>query len=153
MVCHGPDPPDNSPHELSSPSRPDLLMNGPQAGEESDEELNEHFGYEPLAQGPEALQSDHDSDDDMESPESEQPPPADVPPIETMDAVLTREVWSSPRPVDPIQMDNQRAQEVMSAMANFALPSTAIPEWAQSIPEEQWKQTLNDRIEKMKSNR
>lgn len=41
----------------------------------------------------------------------------------------------------------------MSAMANFALPQASIPEWAQSINEEQWKQTLKDRIEKLKNNR
>lgn len=38
-------------------------------------------------------------------------------------------------------------------MANFALPQTSIPEWAQSITEEQWKQTLHDRIEKLRENR
>lgn len=38
-------------------------------------------------------------------------------------------------------------------MENFALPQGSIPEWAQSISEEQWKQTLNERIEKIKSNR
>lgn len=41
----------------------------------------------------------------------------------------------------------------MSAMANFALPQTSIPEWAQTITEEQWKETLNDRIEKLRNNR
>lgn len=40
----------------------------------------------------------------------------------------------------------------MTAMANFSLPQTQIPEWAQSISEEQWKQTLIDRIEKIKNN-
>lgn len=43
--------------------------------------------------------------------------------------------------------------QVMSAMANFALPQTSIPDWAQSISEDQWKQTLKDRIEKIKENR
>lgn len=40
----------------------------------------------------------------------------------------------------------------MTAMANFALPQASIPEWAQSVTEDQWKQTLNDRIEKIKNN-
>lgn len=40
----------------------------------------------------------------------------------------------------------------MSLMANFALPQTSIPEWAQSVSEDQWKETLNDRIEKLRGN-
>lgn len=119
------------------------------------------------------------------------PPSDNVPPIESMESVITRTVWNAPRPAeDPIQMDNERAQQVgiienyytslyyyalfvtwvaaefkegflykmidwfqvMSAMANFALPQASIPDWAQSITEDQWKQTLNDRIEKIKSN-
>uniref|UniRef100_A0A1E1WEK3 Male-enhanced antigen 1 n=1 Tax=Pectinophora gossypiella TaxID=13191 RepID=A0A1E1WEK3_PECGO len=151
MVCHGPDPPDHSPQELTPPTRQELLMNGPQA-DESDEEQTEHFGYEPLPQGPDAVHSDHESDDEDENV-GLQVPPSDVPTIEPIETALTREVWNSPRPIDPIQMDNERAQEVMSAMANFALPQTSIPEWAQSISEEQWKQTLIDKIEKIKSNR
>ncbi|KAI8422385.1 hypothetical protein MSG28_006245 [Choristoneura fumiferana] len=132
MVCDGPDPPDNSPHELTPPPRHDLMMNGNQA-EESDDE-NEYFGYEPLPQGPEAVHSDDESDDDSQpNVESQQAPSNDVPLIESMDNVLTR--------------------EVMSAMANFALPQASIPDWAQSITEEQWKQTLNDRIERLRSNR
>lgn len=38
-------------------------------------------------------------------------------------------------------------------MANFALPQASIPDWAQSITEEQWKQTLDDRLERLRSNR
>ncbi|XP_072938729.1 uncharacterized protein [Epargyreus clarus] len=149
MVCDGPDPPENTPHNLSPPPR-HLLTNG-NHHEDSDEEQNEHFGYEPLPQGPEAVFSDRDSSDD-ETDENEAPTNG-VPDIEPMEATLTREVWNVPRDTDPIQMDNDRAQQVMSAMANFALPQTSIPEWAQSVSEEQWKQTLNDKIEKIRSNR
>lgn len=66
MVCDGPDPPDNTPHELNSPPRHDLMMQGAQA-EDSDEEQNEVFDYQPLPQGPEAVHSDHEnSDNDTE---------------------------------------------------------------------------------------
>lgn len=64
MVCDGPDPPENNPHEIVPPPRNELIMNGNQ-GDDSDEE-HEYFGYEPLAQGPELAVSDHDSDDDPE---------------------------------------------------------------------------------------
>ncbi|KAG6453095.1 male-enhanced antigen 1 [Manduca sexta] len=148
MVCDGPDPPENNPHELNPPPRHELIMNGQQA-DESDEE-NEYFGYEPLAQGPEITHSDRESDEDVPN---NVPPTNNVPPIESMDNILTRDVWNTPRNSDPIQMDGERAQQVMSAMANFSLPPTSIPEWAQSISEEQWKKTLSDTIEKIKNNR
>lgn len=148
MVCHGPDPPENNPQELVPPPRGELIAGG--NGDESDEE-RDYYGYQPLAQGPDVGHSDHDTDDDAEN--NEVTPPNDVPNIETMDTAITREVWNTPRNIDPIEMDSERTQQVISAMANFALPQASIPEWAQSINEEQWKQTLKDRIEKLKSNR
>lgn len=62
MVCDGPDPPENNPHELNPPPRYELMMNG-NPPEESDDE-NEYFGYEPLPQGPDHNLTDHDSDND-----------------------------------------------------------------------------------------
>ncbi|CAH0714281.1 unnamed protein product, partial [Brenthis ino] len=150
MVCDGPDPPDDSPQNLIPPPRHELIANG--THDDSDDEQNEHFGYEPLPQGPDAVLSDHDSEDETEH-NNTLTPPQNVPTIEPMENVISREVWSMPRSNDPIQMDTERAEQVMSLMANFALPQDSIPEWAQSISEEQWKQTLNDRIEKLRSNR
>ncbi|XP_045768529.1 male-enhanced antigen 1 [Maniola jurtina] len=150
MVCDGPDPPDDSPQNLIPPPRNELMANGNH--DDSDEEQNEHFGYEPLPQGPEAVFTDQESDDDIEN-NGIQTAPNNVPPIEPMENALTREIWNVPRVNDPIQMDNERAQQVMSLMADFALPQDSIPEWAQSVSEEQWKETLNDRIEKLRSNR
>ncbi|OWR48285.1 male-enhanced antigen 1 [Danaus plexippus] len=148
MVCEGPDPPDNSSQDIIPPSRHDLITNG---HEDSDDEQNEHFGYEPLPQGPEAVLSDHDSDNENDTVEV-QAPVNNIPQIEPMESALTREVWSMPRPNDTIQMDSERVQQVMSIMANFALPQASIPEWAQSVSEDQWRQTLNDRLEKLQGN-
>lgn len=36
----------------------------------------------------------------------------------------------------------------MSVMAGIKLPTTAIPEWAQGIPEEKWKEDLLEKIRK-----
>lgn len=63
MVCDGPDPPENNPNELIPPPRHELLMNG-NLDEASDDEQNEHFGYEPLPQGLEVIHSDHENSDD-----------------------------------------------------------------------------------------
>ncbi|KPJ12025.1 hypothetical protein RR48_06395 [Papilio machaon] len=152
MVCDGPDPPENSPNNLTPPPRHELINGN---NEESDDEQTEYFGYEPLPQGPDGAITDfgdRDEDSDSTYAEDQEVPSQDVPAIEPIENVLVREVWSTPRSTDSIQMDNERAQEVMSAMANFALPEASIPEWAQSISEEQWKQTLNDRLERLRNN-
>ncbi|XP_013183118.1 male-enhanced antigen 1 [Amyelois transitella] len=149
MVCDGPDPPENNPQELTPPPRHELMMTGTMP-EDSDDE-NEYFGYLPLSQAPENAMTDHDSDDE-ETSNASPVPASDLPPIEPMDAALVREVWSTPQ-ADTIQMDNERARQVMNAMANFALPMSSIPEWAQSISEEQWKQTLQDKIDRLRNNR
>jgi hypothetical protein len=60
-----------------------------------------------------------------------------------------REIWSGLSSGDSIEMGNERAEEVKAAMANFALPVSAIPEWASAVPEEQWKQQLLDQIQKL----
>lgn len=49
--------------------------------------------------------------------DNETDPP--VPPIEPIDNTITREVWSSPRPADTIQMDNERAQQVILCLPLF----------------------------------
>lgn len=45
-----------------------------------------------------------------------------MPAIEPIENALVREVWSTPRPTDSIQMDNERAQEVY----NFLFVSSFI---------------------------
>ncbi|KAG7306472.1 hypothetical protein JYU34_009107 [Plutella xylostella] len=149
MVCDGPDPPENTPQDLTPPPMHSLMMEGPQVdNEDSDEEANEYDGYQPLPQGPEGFIAENGhSDSENEMVEEPEVPRDPVPPIEPMDRVITREVWSEPRQEDPIQMDSERAQQVMSAMANFELPQTSIPQWAQCITEDQWKQTLRDKID------
>lgn len=60
-----------------------------------------------------------------------------------------KEVWSGSSNGDSIEMGSERAEEVRAAMANFALPLSAIPDWASAVPEEQWKQQLLDRIQRL----
>lgn len=43
---------------------------------------------------------------------STEPQNNDVPAIESMDSLLTREVWNAPLRTESIQMDNERAQQV-----------------------------------------
>lgn len=77
--------------------------------------------------------------------------PTDIPQIVPAEEIILKEVWSGPPPkTSDIEMDSEKVDEVKQAMANITLPSTAIPEWAMNIPEEDWKQELLERIEKLK---
>ncbi|XP_069686760.1 male-enhanced antigen 1 isoform X2 [Periplaneta americana] len=60
-----------------------------------------------------------------------------------------REVWSGASSGNNIEMGSEQAEQVRAAMANFALPASAIPAWASAVPEEQWKQQLLDRIQRL----
>lgn len=59
-----------------------------------------------------------------------------------------REVWSAPSG-NSIEMGSEQAEQVRAAMANFALPQSAFPAWATAVPEEQWKQQLLERIQRL----
>lgn len=50
----------------------------------------------------------------FQSNEANETLPSNVPPIEPMEHALTREVWSVPRSNDPIEMNNERAQQVLA---------------------------------------
>ncbi|CAH2076237.1 unnamed protein product, partial [Iphiclides podalirius] len=111
MVCDGPDPPENAPNDMTPPLRHDLV-NG-NNHDESDDEQTEYFGYEPLPQGPDgAIMDFNDSEDEIENTEEQQVPIQNVPNIEPVENTLVREVWSTPRAADPIQMDNERVQQM-----------------------------------------
>lgn len=58
------------------------------------------------------------------------------------------QVWTTPCPAK-IDLDADKINQVKTAMANFKLPTTAIPEWATSVTEEQWKHELIDKIKKI----
>jgi hypothetical protein len=61
----------------------------------------------------------------------------------------TLEVWSSQSHTSNIELDADKINQVKTAMASFTLPSTAIPEWANSISEDQWKEQLIHRIQEI----
>nr|CAI5837053.1 unnamed protein product [Callosobruchus analis] len=105
--------------------------------------------YQPLAME-DSEESNHGSseDEELENQASgiTKPPDANLPPITPIEETLVKEVWSAPPPKD-IEMDSKKVDEVKKAMANITLPPGGIPEWAESIPEEEWKQYLLKRLQ------
>lgn len=59
------------------------------------------------------------------------------------------QVWSSSILSKNIDMDADKINQVKHVMASFSLPNAAIPEWANTVSEEQWKEELMDRIKSM----
>ncbi|KAL6258654.1 hypothetical protein P5V15_010607 [Pogonomyrmex californicus] len=61
------------------------------------------------------------------------------------------EVWSCPNNRSDIDLDATKIKEVKSVMASITIPETSIPQWANTISEEQWKEQLLMRIKQMQN--
>lgn len=137
----------NNQDELSTPS-PNTIQVQHNDTDTEDEE-NMYNGYEPLPTNDTGI-NDVDSDDSIspaDNSEETSTPTNDLPPIVPIENDLVKEVWSAPAPKEvDIEMDANRVQQVKQVMQNIVLPSTSIPEWATSIPEDEWKQQLMERL-------
>lgn len=136
-----PDP--DNPSEDIAPNNEIILV----TDTDTDDEDNPYNDYEPLPMNDITDLSDEENNH-SDSDEASEPTPDSLPQITRIEATLVKEVWSAPLPraVD-IEMDSTRVDEVKKAMNNFTLPPSAIPEWANTIPEEQWKQQLINRLQ------
>ncbi|KAK4886304.1 hypothetical protein RN001_002575 [Aquatica leii] len=140
-----PEPPDNM-EESFTTNHGEIVM-----PTDSDSEEEVPFdGYEPLPldapdEVNESSDSENDSGLDSVSHASSQ---ENLPPITRIENTLVKEVWSTPSTVD-ITMDSIKVNEVKEAMANIKLPLSAIPEWANNIPEDEWKQHLYNRLQSL----
>jgi len=144
-----PDPPDNTDENFAT-NHENIIMGTDSDTDDDDVALD---GYEPLPLGPvdDVNEESSDSDDDSGVGSGGQHSSNEnLPPINPIEGTLVREVWASPRPfVVDIAMDSEKVDEVKQAMAGITLPASAIPEWASSIPEEQWKQHLINRLQNL----
>lgn len=145
-----PEMPDDSEPSLSTNNNEVILV----TDSDSDNDEVNHNGYEPLPLTPpddanEIDDSDSESDNDSGLGSAGQQSHNDsFPAIVRIESQLTQEVWSEPTPsaVD-IEMDSNKVDQVKQAMANITLPSSSIPDWANNIPEDQWKQHLFDKLQ------
>ncbi|XP_043278376.1 male-enhanced antigen 1 [Venturia canescens] len=136
------------------------LTAGARAVNESDSEDEDTgmTGYMPLSQVPTDADPMLDEDDDFEDEEWIS---ASVERSQGLSTVLddeqqggpseTIQVWTSLCNRSNIELDPDKINQVKSMMATFTLPVTAIPEWANTISEEQWKEELIDRIKEMQN--
>ena len=112
-------------------------------------------GYVPLSQVP--ADSDpmlyEDDDDEWASNAGEPSQSLPIPSMELQPDCMseTIEVWSSPHNRSNIDMDADKINQVKSMMASFTLPTTAIPEWANTVSEDEWKERLIGRIKEIQN--
>ncbi|XP_015609096.1 male-enhanced antigen 1 [Cephus cinctus] len=149
-----------SPEPSQEPMKENLnapnLSLGVRAMNESDSEDEDigAAGYMPLSQVP--ADSDPMLDDEDEEWISAPVNSNEILPGSSVDepqepSFETLQVWSSSCDRSNIDLDADKINQVKSAMASFTLPTTAIPEWANTVSEEQWKQQLIDRIKEMQN--
>lgn len=122
----------------------------PAADSDSDEETNNYEGYQPLPGNAEDACSEEESDEDdgvtTNNVQQQSPPAKDLPDIVPIERTLLKEVWESGLSKD-IEMDSSKVDAVKRAMVNITLPASAFPDWANNVPEEEWKATLLNRIQ------
>ena len=61
----------------------------------------------------------------------------------------TEAVFTQPRASnsgDSISMDNDRVEQIRSAMSAFQLPPSAIPNWASELSDEEWRKMLSEKL-------
>ena len=119
---------------------------------DSEEDVPDYNAYQRLPLTPNDTYF-HDSDSESEEDNAHGGAHCFVPPIVSDEDGLEQEVWSkSSVSQADIQMDGDKVNEVKQAMANFTLPATSFPDWAKNVPEEQWKNHLMERLERMNKN-
>jgi len=63
------------------------------------------------------------NDDDIRAYLQNQPPPVNVPPITSSDSELEAQVWKEERAVDTIELNEEKTQQILTAMSKFTLPN------------------------------
>lgn len=133
---------------------PNLLLEPERINDSDSEDDVGMAGYVPLSQIPADSDPILYEDEDEEWISNAGEPSQALPPLlESQQDYIseTVEVWSSPYNRSNIDMDADKIDQVKSMMASFTLPTTAIPEWAKTISEDQWKEQLIGRIKEMQS--
>ncbi|XP_017471546.1 PREDICTED: uncharacterized protein LOC108362897 isoform X2 [Rhagoletis zephyria] len=134
----------------------------PVPSDDSDNEINStdaYDGYQPLAMVEDVNDTAMDDNESIEDNSEDTIQYADsdsacgngeagnLPPVESADAEIERQVWSEPRPKElQLELDNSKTTQILNVMANITLPNAVVPDWAAGVPEERWKAELLERI-------
>ncbi|XP_062553280.1 male-enhanced antigen 1 [Armigeres subalbatus] len=135
-----PELPDQN-EEIDFRMEENIVINTDGTTDDSENEYNEenaYMGYQPLN-----MRDMNSMMEDSDTSESNDPEIHDDDSIE----LLNVDVWNAPRPNElNIELGPEKAEQILSVMAGIKLPSISVPQWAQGIPEESWKEELLRRI-------
>ncbi|GAB6020650.1 hypothetical protein CHUAL_003320 [Chamberlinius hualienensis] len=119
------------------------------AGSDSDDDVVDatDFGYQLLPQEPNQNESEHHEGtvihEDLPVPDSpffhafqEEEPGTGV------DQQDAHKVTCGSTPEDRLTLNTEHIETIKASMAGFTLPASSIPDWANVIPEDQWKKQL-----------
>lgn len=137
---------------------PDFAVNRAEDNEpmDTEDEDNGYLRLQMFDNGDEIPANDSDSSGDEEADDyafsydqeniPDDPPSSGVPEIISSDAEIQVQVWNSPRQEDSIELNSEKAQQIMAAMSNFSLKN--VPAWATEItdPSELVKRIKNKEI-------
>lgn len=73
------------------------------------------------------------------------------PDVVPVDVEIAQQIWNAPAEpsrANTIELDDTRTNQIISLMSGISLPQNCIPEWAQQLSEDNWKQELLDKIRK-----
>jgi len=116
------------------------------------QENRESNHYQLISQNAEYPDSDAQDQDEQEAshrPQSQQPASSSLNDEELNERI---QLWTSPRernaPVDedPIPLNDERIEQVKSAMSSIQLPASAVPSWARGLSESEFNERLLQRI-------
>ncbi|XP_017783788.1 PREDICTED: uncharacterized protein LOC108567693 [Nicrophorus vespilloides] len=136
-----PDNPEMEPHLISNN---ELTM---PVDSDNEEEVNSYEGYERLPMEQTNVESSDDEDEDNDEDGSNTESNCNLPSITPVENNLVKEVWDGPS-VTEIELDKEKVDQVKAALENFTLPASSIPDWANKIPEDQWKNEILNRLRK-----
>ncbi|XP_018334915.1 uncharacterized protein LOC108743817 [Agrilus planipennis] len=151
-----PDPPEDLNKSLSVNEN---IFIGEDSGESEDDDqlvTNVLHDYQPLPLGPDDVNDNScEEEEENDNPQTNVNSPFEqiignqiLPTTSTAESDVIRAVWSEPPKGDAgIDLDSNKIDEVKRAMLNITLPQSAIPEWAKTVPEDQWKEHLLNKIQ------
>ncbi|KAF8778595.1 male-enhanced antigen 1-like [Argiope bruennichi] len=112
-------------------------------------EDEDHDGYQPLSQDPENCFDNHSDDMDEDSnflPDEEMMAcGVSLPSSSLLLPAPSDEVMVSDSKGDlkkDLKMDEDHIETIKSVMKSITLPKSNLPQWATSVPEEEWKSAL-----------
>lgn len=165
---------DGESDEISSMETPQVIIAAGSSEDDEDEEFENFQGYQPLPQEPDSEMEpvpSHDGDGNsgatasavessinidnvlmhtMDSQAFENAPGGNIFDVQgdSQEDEINR-LWNTPRPKETKQslsIDEDQAEKIKAAMSGFVIPKASHPNWANFLPEDEWKSQVLQKV-------